>query len=264
MWIESFIGIKLGTARVIQSHPAADRLFKLPASLCVWSVSGRLPDTSTLTCCQSVNKTTWWEKHRVVRSYRFTVLLQTLEHPHLWFPRRSPACGLECLHWNCLWNELKYVCISCFSFRERIRGKRLQTHKCVCGLSRAGALLNLSGPRHGTCYLFLILAALCGFPAVTALRVETGTNEQLHPACLAGIMGLWSDQASGCTLILVVLSLLFLIFTCSSIIFPYFIFPLDNDSFFLFNFLLLLILISFIAPPQAFSPMTLWLAISHC
>lgn len=54
----------------------------------------------------------------------------------------------------------------------------------------------VSEPRHGTCYLFLILAAVCGFPAVTGLRVETGTNEQLHPAWLPGIMGLQTDRAS--------------------------------------------------------------------
>lgn len=56
----------------------------------------------------------------------------------------------------------------------------------------------LSEPRHGIRYLFLILAALCGFPAVTGLRVETGTNEQLHPACLPGIMGLQTDWSSVC------------------------------------------------------------------
>lgn len=57
-------------------------------------------------------------------------------------------------------------------------------------------------PRHGICYLFLILAALCGFPAVTGLRVETGTNEQLHPAWLPGIMGLQTDWSSVCALFL--------------------------------------------------------------
>lgn len=59
-----------------------------------------------------------------------------------------------------------------------------------------------SEPRHGSCYLFLISPALCGFPAVTALRVETGTNEQLHPACLPGIMGLETDSGSVCAFFL--------------------------------------------------------------
>lgn len=52
--------------------------------------------------------------------------------------------------------------------------------------------------RPGSCYLFLISLALCGFPAVTGLRVETGTNEQLHPACLPGIMGLQTVSGSVC------------------------------------------------------------------
>lgn len=76
---------------------------------------------------------------------------------------------------------------------------------CVCVCVRGclgGGPPYLSEPRHGTRYLFLILLALCGFPAVTGLRVETGTNEQLHPACLPGIMGLQTDPASVCALFL--------------------------------------------------------------
>lgn len=35
-------------------------------------------------------------------------------------------------------------------------------------------------------------------PALTGLRVETGTNEQLHPACPPGIMGLQTVRGSVC------------------------------------------------------------------
>lgn len=70
-------------------------------------------------------------------------------------------------------------------------GETVRAHMCVF----RG---DLSEPRHGTCYLFLILAPFCGFPAVTGQGVETGTNEQLHPACLPGIMGLQADRASVC------------------------------------------------------------------
>lgn len=77
---------------------------------------------------------------------------------------------------------------------------------CVCVCAFRGVWVGgspcLSEPKNGTCYLFLILPALCGFAAVTDLRVETGTNEQLHPACLPGIMGLQTGQASVCALFL--------------------------------------------------------------
>lgn len=70
---------------------------------------------------------------------------------------------------------------------------------CVC-VQEGGGSLHLSQLRPGSRYLFLIWPSLCGFPAVTGLRVETGTNEQLHPACLPGIMGLQADRASVCAL----------------------------------------------------------------
>lgn len=120
------------------------------------------------------------------------------------------------------------------------------TYVCVRGVWVVGPP-HLSEPRHGTCYLFLISPALCGFPAVTGLRVETGTNEQLHPACLPGIMGLQADRASVCALFLhshfVIPSLPFvhlifafrlLQFTGSIFFFSFFL-PLDNSLFSLFN-----------------------------
>lgn len=83
----------------------------------------------------------------------------------------------------------------CFCEREWTNRESV----CASGVFGGGPPY-LSELRHGTCYLFLILEALCGFPAVTGLRVETGTNEQLHPACLPGIMGLQTHQASVCAL----------------------------------------------------------------
>lgn len=50
--------------------------------------------------------------------------------------------------------------------------------------------------RPGSCYLVLISPA--GSPALTGLRLGTGTNEQLHPACPPGIMGLPTVRGSVC------------------------------------------------------------------
>ena len=114
-------------------------------------------------------------------------------------------------------------------------------HTCVFRGCLGGGPLHLSEPRHGTCYLFLISPALCGFPAVTGLRVETGTNEQLHPACLPGIMGLQSDRASVCALFLhfhfvVPLFTLSLLLDFSHpLVQLYFFHPLDKNPFSHFN-----------------------------
>lgn len=120
-------------------------------------------------------------------------------------------------------------------------------HTCVClGVFGWGASLPAE-PRHGTCYLFLILLARCGFPAVTGLRVETGTNEQLHPACLPGIMGLQADRASVFALFLHshlvipslpcvrLISAFRLLPFRGSIILLSFFFPLDTNPFSIFN-----------------------------
>lgn len=100
----------------------------------------------------------------------------------------------------------KTVCISCVA-EKRIMNESQTEKPCVCAhvcVCVQGCLGRgppyLSEARHGSRYLFLISPALCGFPAVTGLRVETGTNEQLHPACLPGIMGLQTDRASVCAL----------------------------------------------------------------
>lgn len=133
---------------------------------------------------------------------------------------------------------------------------------------------HLSEPRHGTCYLFLISPALCGFKAVTGLRVETGTNEQLHPACLPGIMGLQTDRASVCALSLhsrfvipllpFVSICLYLCFSPSprsmvqlslshlSRFFPYFLNSLYSYHVILKNRIILFFL------SLSFSPLTLW------
>lgn len=63
---------------------------------------------------------------------------------------------------------------------------------CVCG----GGGADPPERGSGSCSLLLISPALCGFPAVTGLRVETGTNEQLHPAWLPGCQGLWDYRLS--------------------------------------------------------------------
>lgn len=62
----------------------------------------------------------------------------------------------------------------------------VRAQRCLGG----GGVADPPERRPGSCYLLLISPALGGFPAVTGLRVETGTNEQLHPACPPGIMGL--------------------------------------------------------------------------
>lgn len=66
---------------------------------------------------------------------------------------------------------------------------------CTCAhVPRGGA--DPPERRSGSSSLFLISPALCGFPAVTGLRVETGTNEQLRPAWLPGCQGLWDYRLS--------------------------------------------------------------------
>lgn len=67
-------------------------------------------------------------------------------------------------------------------------------HMCERSGVPRGVLTHLNGGLGAA--LFLISPALCGFPPVTGLRVETGTNEQLHPAWLPGIMGLQTVSGS--------------------------------------------------------------------
>lgn len=124
-----------------------------------------------------------------------TILLQALRCPRLWLSR-PPLCGLKyvCVCGNCeKLTKIVHVSVAGKGLQEKTNRRRdcTCTHVCVSGGG-------LSEPRHGTCYLFLILALFCGFPAVTGQGVETGTNEQLHPACLPGIMGLQADRASVC------------------------------------------------------------------
>lgn len=59
---------------------------------------------------------------------------------------------------------------------------RAGMHMCVSTAVFWGGRADPPEQGSGSCSLFLISPALCGFPAVTGLRVETGTNEQLHPA----------------------------------------------------------------------------------
>lgn len=58
--------------------------------------------------------------------------------------------------------------------------------------------MHLSPPSHGSRYLFLIWRLL-STPAAMGLPVESGTNEQLHPAC-RGLWDYWADRASVCSL----------------------------------------------------------------
>lgn len=147
---------------------------------------------------------------------------------------------------------------------------------CVCVQGcLGGGPPYLSEARHGSRYLFLISPALCGFPAVTGLRVETGTNEQLHPACLPGIMGLQTDRASVCALFSALsfchslASRVRLISTFSHSVvqlsFPHFFFPLDSNLFSIFNspysYHVISFIISFSLSPlfEPFPPLTSWL-----
>lgn len=68
----------------------------------------------------------------------------------------------------------------------------MRAHVCERGADPGGVLTHLNGGLGAAlCFSFL-----CGFPALTGLRVETGTNEQLHPAWLPGCQGLWDYRQS--------------------------------------------------------------------
>lgn len=171
-------------------------------------------------------------RNRVVRSS--TVLHQTLEHPQLWFPRHCPACGLECLHWNCLWNEMKYVCISCFSFRERIRrGKAADTQTVCVGWVELGPCLTYPDQDSvpAICFSFWLHSVVFQQWQPSKWKLALTSNY-----ILPGWQGLWDYRAVRLQSALPFMwfyhfSLFTPIITCSSIIFSYFLFPLDNNSF---------------------------------
>lgn len=207
--------------RVIQPYiqSACVPVFQIMRHSSVWSLFSHfsvsswpesISDTSRLCCCQSVNETS----QRGLRSHRLTpsphhpppgsaVSTPLITPPHHHHPLL--ACVSETM-----W-EIDKSCV-CQEKYEKVAAADWTSicvlvcvHICgwVPGVLRVGIRVcrgvpRLSGPRYVSCYLFLILPALCGFPAVTGLRVETGTNEQLHPACLPGIMGLQADRASVC------------------------------------------------------------------